>query len=147
MTLVSIRAQDARQEDANLAPAFGGTLSSYTWICLIIAFLQLRNPAVLPALHQLPYKLPKPDGSVGDFADNMKKIKGFGNKNKSSEAELLFQFFRFYAHEFDYDKHVLSVRLGRIMTKSDKKWNYALNNQLCVEQPFNTTRNLGNTAD
>ncbi|KAJ3485656.1 hypothetical protein NLG97_g6767 [Lecanicillium saksenae] len=127
--------------------AFGGTLSSYTWICLIIAFLQLRNPAVLPALHQLPYKLPKPDGSFGDFADNMKKIKGYGNKNKSSEAELLFQFFRFYAHEFDYDKHVLSVRLGRIMTKSDKKWNYALNNQLCVEEPFNTTRNLGNTAD
>ncbi|TQV98068.1 PAP/25A associated domain family [Cordyceps javanica] len=127
--------------------AFGGTLSSYTWICLIIAFLQLRNPPVLPALHQLPYKLPKPDGSVGDFADNMKKIKGYGNKNKSSEAELLFQFFRFYAHEFDYDKHVLSVRLGRIMTKSDKKWNYALNNQLCVEEPFNTTRNLGNTAD
>ncbi|OAR01325.1 hypothetical protein LLEC1_05283 [Akanthomyces lecanii] len=127
--------------------AFGGTLSSYTWICLIIAFLQLRNPAVLPALHQLPYKLLKPDGSVGDFADNMKKIKGYGNKNKSSEAELLFQFFRFYAHEFDYDKHVLSVRLGRILTKSDKKWNYALNNQLCVEEPFNTTRNLGNTAD
>lgn len=114
---------------------------------MIIAFLQLRNPAVLPALHQLPYKLPKPDGSVGDFADNMKKIKGFGNKNKSSEAELLFQFFRFYAHEFDYDKHVLSVRLGRIMTKSDKKWNYALNNQLCVEEPFNPARNLGNTAD
>ncbi|KAM3438141.1 hypothetical protein MY4824_003384 [Beauveria thailandica] len=127
--------------------AFGGTLSSYTWICLIIAFLQLRNPAVLPALHQLPYKLPKPDGSVGDFADNMKKIKGYGNKNKSSEAELLFQFFRFYAHEFDYDKHVLSVRLGRIMTKSDKKWNYTMNNQLCVEEPFNTSRNLGNTAD
>lgn len=135
------------QDNANLAAAFGGTLSSYTWICLIIAFLQLRNPAVLPALHQLPYKLQKPDGSSSDFADNMKKIKGYGNKNKSSEAELLFQFFRFYAHEFDYDKHVLSVRLGRIMTKSDKKWNYALNNQLCVEEPFNTTRNLGNTAD
>lgn len=114
---------------------------------MIIAFLQLRNPAVLPALHQLPFKLPKPDGSFGDFADNMKRIKGYGNKNKSSEAELLFQFFRFYAHEFDYDKHVLSVRLGRIMTKSDKKWNYAMNNQLCVEEPFNTTRNLGNTAD
>ncbi|OAA70345.1 PAP/25A-associated-like protein [Cordyceps fumosorosea ARSEF 2679] len=107
----------------------------------------LRNPAVLPALHQLPYKLKKPDGSVGDFADNMKKIKGYGNKNKSSEAELLFQFFRFYAHEFDYDKHVLSVRLGRLLTKSDKKWNYSLNNQLCVEEPFNTSRNLGNTAD
>lgn len=127
--------------------AFGGTLSSYTWICLIIAFLQLRNPAVLPALHQLPHKTAKPDGTLSDFADNLKKIKGFGNKNKSSEAELLFQFFRFYAHEFDYDKHVLSVRQGKLITKQEKKWHYAMNNQLCVEEPFNTSRNLGNTAD
>ncbi|KAH6604414.1 pap 25a associated domain-containingfamily [Trichoderma cornu-damae] len=127
--------------------AFGGTLSSYTWICLIIAFLQLRNPAVLPALHQLPHKTTKPDGTVSDFADNLKKIKGFGNKNKSTEAELLFQFFRFYAHEFDYDKHVLSVRQGKLITKQEKKWHYAMNNQLCVEEPFNTNRNLGNTAD
>ncbi|KAG5936617.1 hypothetical protein E4U60_002484 [Claviceps pazoutovae] len=127
--------------------AFGGTLSSYTWICLIIAFLQLRNPPVLPALHQMPHKLPKPDGTMSDFADNLKKIKGFGNKNKSSLAELLFQFFRFYAHEFDYDKHVLSVRQGKLVTKQDKKWNYAINNQLCVEEPFNVSRNLGNTVD
>ncbi|KAG5926205.1 hypothetical protein E4U53_003123, partial [Claviceps sorghi] len=127
--------------------AFGGTLSSYTWICLIIAFLQLRNPPVLPALHQMPYKLPKSDGTVSDFADNLKKIKGFGNKNKSSVAELLFQFFRFYAHEFDYDKHVLSVRQGKLVTKQEKKWNYAINNQLCVEEPFNVSRNLGNTVD
>ncbi|KAL7920096.1 hypothetical protein ACQKWADRAFT_315076 [Trichoderma austrokoningii] len=127
--------------------AFGGTLSSYTWICLIIAFLQLRNPAVLPALHQLPHKTTKPDGAVSDFADNLQKLKGFGSKNKSSEAELLFQFFRFYAHEFDYDKHVLSVRQGKLITKQEKKWHYAMNNQLCVEEPFNTSRNLGNTAD
>ncbi|KAK0392876.1 hypothetical protein NLU13_2370 [Sarocladium strictum] len=127
--------------------AFGGTLSSYTWICLIIAFLQLRSPPVLPALHQLPYKIPRPDGRPSEFADNLKKLRGFGGKNKSSEAELLFQFFRFYAHEFDYDKHVLSVRTGKLITKADKKWIYALNNQLCVEEPFNTSRNLGNTAD
>ncbi|KAJ6446984.1 PAP/25A associated domain-containingfamily [Purpureocillium lavendulum] len=127
--------------------AFGGTLSSYTWICLIIAFLQLREPAVLPALHQLPYKIPKTDGSVSEFADNLKKIRGFGNKNKSTVPELLFQFFRFYAHEFDYDKHALSVRQGKLITKVEKKWNYQLNNSLCVEEPFNVSRNLGNTAD
>lgn len=127
--------------------AFGGTLSSYTWTCLIIAFLQLRSPPVLPALHQMPYKMPKTDGTVSDFADNLKKIKGFGNKNKSSLADLLFQFFRFYAHEFDYDKHVLSVRRGELVTKQEKKWNYAINNQLCVEEPFNVSRNLGNTVD
>ncbi|KAF5022663.1 hypothetical protein F66182_5281 [Fusarium sp. NRRL 66182] len=127
--------------------AFGGTLSSYTWICLIIAFLQLRSPPVLPALHQSPHKVPRPDGTTPDFADDLDKLSGFGSKNKSSAAELLFQFFRFYAHEFDYDKHVLSVRQGKLVTKHDKKWHYAINNQLCVEEPFNTSRNLGNTAD
>lgn len=102
---------------------------------------------MLPSLHQQPHKLPKSDGTVSDFADDLKKLKGFGNKNKSSVAELLFQFFRFYAHEFDYDKNVLSVRLGKIVSKTEKKWHYAVNNQLCVEEPFNTSRNLGNTAD
>lgn len=102
---------------------------------------------MLPALHQLPYKLNKSDGTVSDFADNLKKIRGFGSKNKSSVPELLFQFFRFYAHEFDYDRHVLSVRQGKLITKVDKKWNYQINNQLCVEEPFNVSRNLGNTAD
>lgn len=33
------------------------------------------------------------------------------------------------------------------MTKSDKNWEHALNNRLCVEEPFNTSRNLGNTVD
>lgn len=129
------------------ALAFGGTLSSYTWICLIIAFLQLRTPSVLPSLHQLPYKTQKPNGAHSDFADNLKKLRGFGAKNKSSEAALLFQFFRFYAHEFDYDKYVLVVRLGNMIPKTDKNWQFAVNNQLCVEEPFNHGRNLGNTAD
>ncbi|KAI1506035.1 hypothetical protein F5X99DRAFT_178011 [Biscogniauxia marginata] len=128
--------------------AFGGTLSSYTWICMIIAFLQLRQPAVLPALHQRPHqKLTKKDGDIAAFADDVDKLRGFGNKNKSTLGELLFQFFRFYAHEFDYSTQVLSVRLGKTVTKTDKKWHLALNNQLCVEEPFNTNRNLGNTAD
>lgn len=130
-----------------LTAAFGGTLSSYTWICLVIGFLQLRTPPVLPALHQLPYRMPRPSGGHSEFADNLKKLRGFGNKNKSSEAELLFQFFRFYAHEFDYDKYVLSIRLGKMIPKTDKSWQYAANNKLCVEEPFNTSRNLGNTAD
>lgn len=95
----------------------------------------------------MPYKTQKPNGVQSEFADNLKKLKGFGKGNKSSEADLLFQFFRFYAHEFDYDKYVLSIRLGRLISKNDKNWHYAINNQLCVEEPFNTGRNLGNTVD
>ncbi|KAL2198397.1 hypothetical protein P885DRAFT_76003 [Corynascus similis CBS 632.67] len=128
--------------------AFGGTLSSYTWICMIIAFLQLREPPVLPALHQRHnLKSVKPDGTRSEFADDIPKLRGFGAKNKDSLAALLFQFFRFYAHEFDYDKYALSIRTGRLLTKTEKKWHIGSNNALCIEEPFNTIRNLGNTAD
>ncbi|KAK0730316.1 hypothetical protein B0H67DRAFT_548289 [Lasiosphaeris hirsuta] len=128
--------------------AFGGTLSSYTWICLIIAFLQVREPPILPALHQLhDKKLLRKDGTRSEFADDLDKLRGLGAKNKDSIAALLFQFFRFYAHEFDYDKHALSIRFGKLLTKVEKKWHLGNNNMLCIEEPFNTMRNLGNTAD
>lgn len=123
-------------------------MSSYTWICMIIAFLQLRDPPVLPALHQRHnLKLVKADGTRSEFADDISKLLGFGAKNKDSLAALLFQFFRFYAHEFDYDKYALSIRTGRLLTKTEKKWHIGSNNALCIEEPFNTIRNLGNTAD
>lgn len=103
---------------------------------------------MLPALHQRPHqRLRNKDGVESVFADDLDQLRGFGKKNKSSLGDLLFEFFRFYAHEFDYDRHSLSVRLGHLLTKKEKNWHHALNNRLCIEEPFNTTRNLGNTAD
>ncbi|KAH7312092.1 zinc finger protein-like protein [Rhexocercosporidium sp. MPI-PUGE-AT-0058] len=128
--------------------AFGCTLSSYTWICMIIFFLQSRNPPILPALHQRPHnKLPSPDGEESGFADDLEALVGFGSQNTETLGELLFQFFRFYGHEFDLDNGVVSVRHGRQLTKAEKKWNTGFGNRLCVEEPFNVGRNLGNTAD
>ncbi|RDL41590.1 PAP substrate-binding protein [Venustampulla echinocandica] len=127
--------------------AFGGTLSSYTWICMIIYFLQTRNTPVLPALHQRPHIKTPVSGSQAAFADDLDTLQGFGKRNKESLGQLLFCFFRFYGHEFDYDKYVISVRNGKQISKVEKKWQLANNNGLCVEEPFNTNRNLGNTAD
>jgi len=115
---------------------------------MIIIFLQLRTPPVLPALHQRPHqRKPAANGPESQFADDLDKLRHFGRKNKETLGELLFRFFRFYAHEFDYDKHVLSVRLGKMITKGEKRWQTATNNMLCIEEPFNTVRNLGNTTD
>jgi hypothetical protein len=53
-----------------------------------------------------------------------------------------------FAFEFDYSREVISVRAGKTLLKSGKGWHVASgNNFLCVEEPFNTSRNLGNTAD
>jgi Cid1 family poly A polymerase len=115
---------------------------------MIINFLQTRKPPILPALHQRPHlKLPSQDGHETAFADDVDALRGYGKENKETLGELLFQFFRYYGHEIDYDKSVVSVRNGRLTSKVDKGWHLATNNRLCVEEPFNIGRNLGNTAD
>ncbi|KAL2797030.1 zinc finger protein [Aspergillus keveii] len=126
----------------------GGTLSSYTWICLIINFLQTREPPILPSLQARPHKKrTTADGLLCSFDDDLNTLVGYGRENKQSLGELFFQFFRYYGHELDYEKFVISVREGRLISKEDKGWHLLQNNRLCVEEPFNTSRNLGNTAD
>ncbi|KAL8994618.1 MAG: hypothetical protein Q9169_005462 [Polycauliona sp. 2 TL-2023] len=128
--------------------ALGGTLSSYTWICMILNFLQTRNPPVLPCLHKRPHqRLLGADGKPSAFADDLSTLRGWGKKNKETLGELLFHFFRRYAYELDYEKNVVSVREGTLISKEAKRWHLMQNNRLCVEEPFNIERNLGNTAD
>lgn len=125
----------------------GGTLSSYTWICLYVNFLQTRDPPILPSLQARPHKERKIEGLECGFDDDPKSFAGFGRKNTQSVGELFFEFFRYYGHEINYEENVISVREGTLISKVAKKWHLATNNRLCVEEPFNTDRNLGNTAD
>lgn len=115
---------------------------------MILNFLQTRNPPVLPCLHKRPdQRLRNSEGKLPQFADDVPSLRGLGEKNKETLGELLFHFFRLYAHELDYEKNVLSVREGQLISKETKGWQFSLNNRLCVEEPFNPERNLGNTAD
>lgn len=128
--------------------ALGGTLSSYTWICLIISFLQTRSLPIVPSLQARPHKKRvTSDGLVCSFDDNIQSLSQFGRKNKQTVGELFFEFFRYYGHELDYEKNVISIRDGTLVSKEGKGWHLLMNNRLCVEEPFNTSRNLGNTAD
>lgn len=124
--------------------ANGGTLSSYTWTCIVINFLQQREPPILPVLQTINKK------DKGDyyFYDDTEKLRGFGAENHESLGGLLFAFCRRYAIEFNYDDQVVSVRQGRYLSKVEKDWNSGRNKiSLCVEEPYNVSRNLGNTAD
>ncbi|KAL1627364.1 hypothetical protein SLS54_002289 [Diplodia seriata] len=133
--------------------AMGGTLSSYTWICMVLNFLQTRSPPVLPSLHQMPFEKHLTDtGEESSFFDDLEQIRDFGKDNKESLGQLLFQFFRLYGHDFDYERDVVSVRNGRFLTRKEKGWEVDSGNKegrfrLCVEEPFNVSRNLGNSAD
>ncbi|KAI9852578.1 MAG: hypothetical protein M1838_000232 [Thelocarpon superellum] len=128
--------------------ALGGTLSSYTWICMIINFLQTREPPILPSLHHHPRpKRGVQSQETSAFADDLETLTDFGKPNPESLGSLLYHFFCYYGHEIDYDTAVVSVRQGKVISKEAKGWHLMQNNSLCVEEPFNVSRNLGNTAD
>jgi hypothetical protein len=115
---------------------------------MIIFFLQNRSPPILPALQQRPHPSRKtPDGIDIGFDDDVNALRGFGTENKESLGELLFQFFRYYGHQIDYETSVISIRQGKLISKEAKGWHLLQDNRLCVEEPFNISRNLGNTAD
>ena len=114
---------------------------------MIINFLQTRNPKILPALQQPPHYVPSGSSKNAMFCDDLGSVQGFGKDNKESLGDMLFGFFRRYAHEVNYEREVISVREGGLISKQDKKWHLLQNNRLGVEEPFNTDRNLGNTAD
>jgi Cid1 family poly A polymerase len=115
---------------------------------MILNFLQTRNPPILPTLQQQPHISAKMVGGVNvAFDKNLQAYRNFGTANTDSLGSLIFQFFRYYGHEIDYENSVMSVRLGKVSTKSEKGWNLLQDNRLCVEEPFNTVRNLANTAD
>ncbi|KAF9953871.1 hypothetical protein BGZ72_005092 [Mortierella alpina] len=133
--------------------ANGGTISTYTWICIVINFLQMRSPPILPKLHQIPHTLSEDNqvinGNNTSFCTDLEQLEGFGLPNKETLGGLLYAFFRRFAIEFDYDNHVISVREGCYLTKESKGWHlpgkqYKL---FCVEEPFDTSRNLGNSSD
>ncbi|KAF9362014.1 hypothetical protein BGX26_006531 [Mortierella sp. AD094] len=133
--------------------ANGGTISTYAWICIVINFLQMRSPPILPKLHKIPHTLSDDNQVINDndtsFCQDIDQLEGFGLPNKETLGGLLYAFFRRFAIEFDYDNYVISIREGCYLTKESKGWHspgkqYKL---LCVEEPFDTSRNLGNSAD
>ncbi|KAI9678459.1 MAG: hypothetical protein M1829_002057 [Trizodia sp. TS-e1964] len=152
-----------------IAIRIGGTLNSYTWMCMIINFLQTRTPPILPVLHKstngqgnhspkstAPPKAPTPvsvttaqstNAARSSFNDDLDSLVGFGKHNKETLGELIFNFFRYYGHELDYENSVISVRRGKLISKEEKGWPFWQAYRLKVEEPFNVERNLGNTAD
>ncbi|KAG0183227.1 hypothetical protein DFQ29_008587 [Apophysomyces sp. BC1021] len=130
--------------------ADGGTLSTYTWTCMIINFLQMREPPILPVLHRIKHVKSDDmvDGCDPSFYSDVESLRYFGERNRESLGGLLYAFFRRFAYEFDYETQVISVRHGRYLYKSEKGWDRGPDRRLlCVEEPFNVDRNLGNSAD
>jgi DNA polymerase sigma len=132
---------------------YSGTLSSYAFLLMIVNFLQMRQPPVLPCLQRLAEQQPNRkvvDGFDCTYFTDIIQLRGFGSANKESVGELLAAFFRYFAYEFDYETMVLSVRLGRLLTKEEKGWGVCKEKEnylFTLEDPFELTHNLGKVVD
>jgi DNA polymerase sigma len=151
----------AKQKDINTPRA--GTLSSYAYVNLVIYFLQTRKKPVLPVLQQI--RPPNQEGATNIidgfdcyFCDDRSYLQrlGFGrgvNPNKESLGQLLVEFFKFFAtNVFNFHDDVVSIRLGRTISKEEKEWTPKSNSRRdrywwCIEDPFEASHNLGRVAD
>eukprot|EP00163_Fabomonas_tropica_P013972 TRINITY_DN255_c1_g1_i1.p2 TRINITY_DN255_c1_g1~~TRINITY_DN255_c1_g1_i1.p2 ORF type:complete len:355 (-),score=64.14 TRINITY_DN255_c1_g1_i1:234-1298(-) len=158
---------------------YRGSLSSYCYTLMCIFHLQTRNPPILPCLQRIPDaeskqraqdimsgKIQTDDELPSDMSTYCRKIMvdkwdvystkeldsltNFGAANKETVGELLCSFLGFFAHEFDRDHAVASIREGRLLRKDEVGWNTTeeRNRHLfCIQDPFDLSHDLGRVVD
>lgn len=129
---------------------FGGSLSSYGLLLLLLYFLQRKR--VLPAVDVANLYAQDADLKALDCDVMYQQVAALAakqqNKSKEDEAQpapwtqWLWQFFQFYAMEFDFEHDVVSLR-GQL-TKQDKQWTRKTwTTALSIEDPIELQRDLG----
>eukprot|EP00898_Chlorokybus_atmophyticus_P004171 jgi/Chlat1/4755/Chrsp308S04724 len=130
---------------------YRGTLSSYAYVLMCIYFLQTRQPPVLPCLQAMEATCQgEANGVPYKYFDQVDQLKDFGHRNTETLGTLLVEFYRYWAREHDYNNHVISVRTGGPIRKEDKNWTKRVGvdrHLICIEDPFDTTHDLGRVVD
>jgi DNA polymerase sigma len=102
---------------------------SYAYVLLVIHVLQ--RCGVLPNLQSIVAgngKIPHWDcqGFNRYFFEDIPNLSQYWKPTpeslKQSVGELLYEFFRYFANDFHYVTHVVSIRCGRLLTKEVKEW-------------------------
>ena len=123
-------------------------LSSYPWNLMTVYFLQHRQ--ILPSLQ---------DGAPVEIFEQGEERYNVGMKDVSeispdskmrADRVTLKSFLNFYECEFDFERDVVSVRLGRPCSIQDCEDLYVDPSEqkfLKIEDPFNTSRNLAHAVN
>lgn len=148
--LAMIMKQWARENRINSAKDH--TVSNYSWTLMVIHYLQVCEPPVLPCLQKLVSRRYDQHNSIDQAMSNWRRYPAkWRSNNNSNLRQLLKGLFRYYGYTFKYDQHVISVREGRALDRSSvytanpEDRHNPWNSFLCVEEPFNrsnTTRSL-----
>ena len=153
-----------------------GTLSSYGYILMLLHFLRTRRVPIIPNLQLLSpawsgdpkeqcdpercremlkhpthptqqdymvngyYYSPKNDASM------LAKLQSVGSANSETVGELLASFFKYYAFEFDYRQHVVS--LDGVIPKDlqGELHCWPVHNGLAIQDPFETFYNVAHVV-
>ncbi|PWN21173.1 hypothetical protein BCV69DRAFT_282664 [Microstroma glucosiphilum] len=130
---------------------YTGTLSSYGYTLLVLFYLtHVKRPAVLPNLQRIPPTRPlapeevELNGHNIYFYDDMATLrKDWQSQNTENVAELLIDFFRYFAKEHPYSREVISLKTETGMFGKDAiMWNA----ELCIEDPFQHGYNVSRTV-
>ncbi|XP_060067206.1 uncharacterized protein LOC132547468 [Ylistrum balloti] len=137
----------ARFHDIN--DASKATISSYSLSLMIIHYLQCGcSPPVLPSLQKLHPNLFAKNIDIRNLKMNHQM--DFKVQNRQPLGDLFEGFLEYFTYKFNYDRDVISVRLGACMTKSlavcqtgdDKSWKH-----LKIEEPFDFTNTARSCYD
>ena len=127
-----------------LADAAVGYLSSYSYIVLLIAYLQRTNPPLIPNLQADYYGCTRDMVEEHDcsFEKNVQRYEEMTGRNRATVGELLVGFFRHYGYELNWENACVTMRLPNNLNKADKSWRTGI----AIEDPFEQNRNLGDVA-
>jgi DNA polymerase sigma len=116
---------------------------------MCIHLLQLRR--ILPCLQEMDATCNVTlDDNHCAYFDHVDKLKNYGAHNKETVSSLLWAFFHYWAYQHDYMQDVISIRTGRIISKHMKDWTRRVGNDrhlICIEDPFETSHDLGRVVD
>uniref|UniRef100_A0AAV1UIW7 CCHC-type domain-containing protein n=1 Tax=Peronospora matthiolae TaxID=2874970 RepID=A0AAV1UIW7_9STRA len=136
----------AKQRGIN--DAVNGTLSSYGYTLLLIFYLQSRYADMeLPAVHAA-FQDVQSQTTVCGLLEQLQSMplidvsSTFGTSDMNSVGALLAGFFDFYAHRFNFELDVVSIRVGSALLKTTK-WSHAVSWRLSIEDPFEVAHDVG----
>lgn len=129
-------------------------ISSYSWTLMVIHFLQVCEPPVLPCLQKTISRRYDSRTNIDQaMAIWRRPPNRWTSHNTNNLRQLLKALFRYYGYVFAYDQHLISVREGKVLDRAQmyraggngEEVSNAWSSYLCVEEPFtrsNTTRSV-----
>uniref|UniRef100_A0A915BT66 RNA uridylyltransferase n=3 Tax=Parascaris univalens TaxID=6257 RepID=A0A915BT66_PARUN len=125
-----------------IGDASRGTLSSYSFIVMLIHFLQRTTPPVLPFLQEMEGRGRRREPKIVEDCDVYfcsVEDSEWMTENTVSVSELWIGFLDYYSRIFDFGAEVVQIRRSERLSKLDKGWQ---GRPIAIEDPFDLKHNL-----